>query len=86
MIQKIDAPISVDLYFDHKLRKVFPRLVIWEGREYLITKIGLHHAFREGRILYHVFSVESPSLFFRLVFNTESLHWRVQEIADGEPN
>lgn len=86
MIQKINAPVSVDLYFDHHLRKVIPRFVLWEGREYQITKIGLHHTYREGRVLYHVFSVESLSLFFRLVLNTDTLHWRVEEIADGEPN
>lgn len=86
MIQKIQSPISVSLIFDHKTRKVFPKAVEWEGKTYLINKIGLHHTYRVGKTLYHVFSVESPSLFFRLVLDTDTLHWSVEEIADGEPN
>lgn len=74
------------LIFNHQLRKVFPKEVVWEGKTYPITKIGLHHTYRQGRTLYHVFSVASPNLFFRLVLNTETLFWTLKEIADGLPN
>jgi len=86
MIQKLQTPISVALVFNHKKREVKPCKVMWEGRPYSITKIGLHHTYRQGRTLFHVFSVESKELFFRLVLNTESLSWIVEEIADGESN
>lgn len=86
MIQKISAPISVALVFNHKTREVKPVTVLWDGNSYQVTRIGLHHTVRQGRTLLHVFSVESDLLFFRLVFNTESLSWTVEEIADGESN
>lgn len=86
MIQKISAPVSVDLFFDHRQRKVSPKEIIWEGKAYPIIKIGLHHTYRAGRILFHVFSVASESLFFRLVLDTETLHWRLEEISDGLPD
>jgi len=86
MIQKIQAPISVALVYNHKMREVKPVKVLWEGRSYSITRIGLHHTVRQGRTLFHVFSVESELLFFRLVLNTESLSWTVEEVADGESN
>ncbi len=86
MVQKISAPVSVTLAFDHKVRKVFPKWLVWNGRLYPILKIGLHHTYREGRILYHVFSVVSRNMFFRLVLNTETLHWELDEIADGLPS
>jgi hypothetical protein len=86
MIQKIQAPISVALVFNHKTREVKPARVLWEGRPYIIKRIGLHHTYRQGRTLFHVFSIESDSLFFRLVLDTDTLNWRVEEIADGEPN
>mgnify|MGYP001606999327 CR=1 FL=1 len=85
MIQKISAPISVTCTFDSKLRRVFPEIVVWGGRSYPIKKVGLHHTYREGRTLYHVFSVQSLTLFFRLVLNTDSLFWTLEEISDGEP-
>ena len=86
MIEKISSPVSVSLAFDNKRRKVSPRWVVWDGRLYPVVKIGLHHTFREGRTLFHVFSVVSKNLFFRLVLNTESLHWRLEEISDGMPD
>jgi len=86
MIEKISVPVSVALTFDHKTRHVFPKWLIWDGRLYPILKIGLHHTFRQGRTLYHVFSVVSKTLFFRLVLNTENLHWRLEEISDGMPD
>lgn len=86
MIQKLSVPVSVDLFFDHKLRRSIPVRVTWENRDYLIIKIGLHHTYRQGRTLYHVFSAISQNIYFRLVFNTENLAWSLEEIADGESN
>jgi hypothetical protein len=86
MIEKVSVPVSVSLAFDSKKRKVVPKWVIWNGRLYSIAKVGLHHTFRRGRTLYHVFSVASKSLFFRLVLDTENLHWRLEEISDGLPD
>lgn len=86
MTEKIDAPVSVNLVYDHIKRKVFPLLIKWDGKLYSIKKVGLHHTFREGKVLYHVFSVSSESLFFRLVLNTENLMWRLEEVSDGLPD
>jgi hypothetical protein len=86
MIQKIDVPVSVSFSFDSKKQRVFPKWVVWSGRLYAILKIGLHHKFKMGSTLYHVFSVESKTLFFKLILNTDNLHWRLQEISDGLPN
>lgn len=86
MIQKIKVPVSVDLCFDHRQRRVFPKNIFWEGRDYPILKIGLHHTYREGKTLFHVFSVVSKNLFFRLNLNTDNLFWTLEEIADGLPN
>ena len=79
-------PVLVTCTFDPKLNKAYPEVVVWEGRTYAVKKLGLHHTYREGRTLFHVFSVETPTLFFRLVLNTDNLHWSVEEIADGEPD
>ena len=83
MIQKVRVPVSVVLDFDHRRRVCRPTTIVWEGKDYPILKVGLHHTYREGRTLYHVFSVASKTLFFRLVMNTETLFWTLEEIADG---
>lgn len=86
MIQKISAPISVQLVFDHRLRTVAPRQIFWDGQIIRIAKVGLHHTIREGRTLFHIFSVSSNNLFFRLKLDTETLFWTLEEIADGLTN
>jgi len=86
MITKLNVPVSVSLSYDGIKRKVFPKWIIWKGRMYPVVKIGLHHTFRHGRTLFHVFSVVSKTMFFRLVLNTENLHWNLEEISDGMPN
>lgn len=86
MIQKVDLPITVVSVFDHKKRSAIPAKLIYEGREHKIEKVGMHHTYRDGRILFHVFSVNSSSMFFRLVLNTETLGWKLEEVADAEAN
>jgi hypothetical protein len=81
MTTKLNEPVSVSLAYDDKKKKAYPKWVVWNNRLYPIIKVGLHHTFREGRTLYHVFSVISNTLFFRLILDTETLHWKVQEVA-----
>ncbi len=60
-----------------------PKWVKWKNRIHQIDKVGLHYTFREGRILYHVFSVSTKTLAMKLQFDTETLGWRLMEVADG---
>ncbi len=85
MLEKISTPVSVNLVFDSVKKTVLPKSLVWNGRLYKIVKLGLHHTYRSGRTLFHVFSVVSDTLFFRLVLNTENLHWRLEELSDGMP-
>lgn len=85
MIQNISESISVSFVFDSEKSIIRPRALVWNKKLYAVKKVGLHHKFRQGRTLYHVFSVASKNLFFRLVLNTENLHWKLEEISDGLP-
>ncbi len=59
-----------------------PKYVIWKNRSHNITQIGLHHTFREGRTLYHIFSVLAGTIFMKLRFDTENLSWKLDEVDD----
>jgi hypothetical protein len=78
MIQKISERVEVGM-------STSPKWVKWKNKVYQIEKIGLHHSFRQGRVLYHAFSVASRTLFFRLILDTETLSWNLEEISDGLP-
>jgi len=86
MIQKISAPVSVQFVYDHRKHLVSPRQLLWDGQTFRIGQVGMHHTTREGRTLFHIFSVASQGLFFRLKLNTDSLFWTLEEIADGLSN
>lgn len=60
-----------------------PKWVRWKNRVYQIKKIGLHHTYRQGRTLYHVFSVVTDTLFLRLVLNTDNLLWKLEAVDDA---
>lgn len=86
MTQKPNSPVSVGVSFDHIKKIISPRWVLWNGRVHKIEKVGLHHTFRNGRTLFHVFSVVGKTLFFRLVLDTDTLGWKLSEISDGLPD
>lgn len=60
-----------------------PKWVKRKSKIYKIDKIGFHHTFYEGKILFHVFSVTSGSTYMKLIFNTEVLSWKLEEMSDG---
>ncbi len=62
---------------------MLPAKVKWQGRVYTITKLGFHHTMRVGRVLHHIFSVATDTLFFRLNLDTETLFWTLEELSDG---
>ena len=78
----MNETISVSLVYDGKTKKSIPRSIVWKNRIYRVTQLGLHHTYKDGDKLLHVFSVVAGSLFFRLVFDTSNLHWKLTEIQD----
>lgn len=75
MMQKISEKVVVGM-------STGPKWVKWKSRIYKIEKIGLHHTFHEGQTLYHVFSVATKTLFMRLLFNSDNLSWKLEEIQE----
>ena len=80
MSEAIDESVSVNLLSNHITGHSYPWVIHWRVNRYMITKVGLHHTFRDGRTLYHVFSVTDGNTYFKLQFNTDTLSWRLLEI------
>ncbi len=83
MAEEINESISVALWSNHTTNKILPYSLYWQGRRYHITKVGFHHTVHEGRVLTHIFSVTDGTTFFKLRFDTETLLWKLLEVADG---
>ena len=83
MIERIDEKVAVITSYNPSLGRVMPRRMEWRGKTYLITKLGYHHATRDGRRMYHIFAVTDGTTDFRLKLDTETLHWTLEEVSDG---
>ena len=83
MTQKISEPVSVKMIFDHLLGKARPEQILWHNKVYPVTQVGLRHVVRDGRKLFHIFSLASNAIFLRLSLDTEKLSWTLEEISDG---
>jgi hypothetical protein len=83
MSDLINESVSVDLLSNHLKKMAYPWVVNWRGRQYRINKIGLHYTEREGRVLYHIFSVTDGTTFFKLRFDTETLNWKLLETENN---
>lgn len=88
MREKINEEVSVIMVYSAKNRTALPHLISWQNREYKVGKIGYHHKVLEGRVLNHVFELTDTeqTLWFRLVLNTDNLHWNLEAVHDGHPN
>lgn len=80
MPEAINETISVDLVSEAASGAAYPWTFRWRGRRYTTRTVGLKHCIREGRVLYHIFSVTDGSAFFRLRFDTETLTWKLLEV------
>ena len=83
MLELINEQIDCVCKYTKSPASVVPIEIKWNGRTYTIIKVGYHHKRRDGRYVYHIFSVSTATLFFKLKLDTETLHWYVEEVSDG---
>jgi hypothetical protein len=83
MTQKIHESISVISLYDSKLFKTFPKRILWKDKVYKVTKLGLHHTFRQGTKLIHVFNVATGGAFMRLHLDTTTMCWILEEVEEN---
>lgn len=80
MAETINESVSVNLLSNNLKHTATPSSLYWRGRRYQVAKIGLHYITREGRTLFHIFSVTDGVTYFKLRFDTETLLWKLIEV------
>lgn len=86
MIEKIEEKVSVNFIYNHVTGETSPKRLKWKNRVYDIQKVGLHYTVYRGNALFHLFAVACDDHFFLLSFNSHTLHWRLEEVADSAAN
>lgn len=80
MTEQINEKVSVNLL--SRTSSVIPWAFLWRGRMYKTKTVGFHHTVRSGRVLLHVFSVTAGDTCFKLIFDTETLLWKLLEMYE----
>ncbi len=57
-----------------------PFIFKWAGKKFKVEKVNLVHEQKQGDDKLVYFSVTSENNYFKLVFNTNSLKWFIEEI------
>lgn len=83
MFETINERISVLTKYDKESGNVVPVKIKWQGRVYNIQSVSYYHKLREGRNIQHIFHVTDGNMDFKLKLNSETLHWSLIEITDG---
>lgn len=79
MYEHISEPIEVLVAF--RSERVEPMTFKWGKRYFQIRKINLIHSERRGREKVTFFSVSDDANAYRLSFSSETLKWRLEEMA-----
>jgi len=83
MSEIINEKVSVVSFYDRNTNRELPQEVIWQGRAYKIRQVAYHWPVRRGRRLLHIFSVVTENnTSFKLVYDTETLYWILEEVVD----
>ncbi|MFH1632370.1 MAG: hypothetical protein ABIA47_05150 [bacterium] len=78
MHELLNDPVDVSVDFFGK--RVRPRRVHWDGREYNMTTVNLIHGAQEGSKRVFYFSVSDSTNFMKLKLDPETLEWRLVEL------
>lgn len=78
MLTKLNQPTEVIAKFTKQGAE--PVVFKYAGKKWIVEKVNLVYEKRsgDGKLVY--FSVTSQSNYFKLVFETNNLRWRIEEV------
>ena len=83
MLECIDEKVSMMLAYNKDKGTVKPHIMKWKQQYITIQEVTYHHLIKKGRELIHVFHATDGHLDFRLHLDTQTLHWKLMEVSDG---
>jgi hypothetical protein len=78
--------IKVLTIYDPDRGNTVPHRLQWQNEVHTITNIGYYHRERRGRNMVHIYHVTDGALDFRILCDSESLAWKLEEVIDGAPH
>lgn len=85
MLEHLDEKVSVLSIYNKDTGVVKPHKMRWKNDYINFTETTYHHLVKQGRHMFHVFHVTDGTMDFRLHLDTQTLHWKLIEVSDGNP-
>ena len=83
---KINERVKILSIYDPETGKTIPHRIKWHNVVHRISRVTYYHTERRGRELLHIFHLTDDELDFRVVLNSETLSWTLEEVSDGGIN
>ncbi len=77
-VEAINEPVEVRV--DFCARRVIPRVMNWNNKNYPIRSVNMIHSTRHGASKLFLFSVSDRTNYFKLQLDTDNLEWRLLEM------
>ena len=86
MRSKINKEVSVVSFYNSRKQQAQPYVISWNNTDFTVGEIGYHHKIYNGKVCHHIFELvnSEQTLWLRLNLNTDTLHWVLEEISDGQ--
>jgi len=80
---RINERVKIHSLYDPQNGKTVPYQMIWKGQTHTISRVTYYHPERRGREILHIFHLTDDNLDFKVVLNSETLMWTLEEVCDG---
>jgi hypothetical protein len=82
----INQEVSVVSFYNSRKQQAQPYVISWNNKDFTVGKIGYHHKIYDGKVCHHIFELvnSEETVWFRLNYNTDNLHWLLEEVSDGQ--
>lgn len=77
-VEVVNEPVEVRVDFCAK--RVIPRVMNWNNKNYPIHRVNMIHSARHGASKLFLFSVSDKTNYFKLQLDTDNLEWRLIEM------
>lgn len=85
MKQQVNEEVTVVMYYSSKNKKLIPRRLNWNSKDYELGPVDFYHTYMEGQERQHIYELcdKEQTFWFRLRQNSLNNHWTLEAIHDG---
>ncbi|OGK54248.1 hypothetical protein A3B56_03480 [Candidatus Roizmanbacteria bacterium RIFCSPLOWO2_01_FULL_45_11] len=75
--------VKVLTVYDPDQGRTIPHRIKWQNTVHTIRTISYYHRERRGQSIFHIYHVNDGTCDFRILCDSESLSWKLEEVIDG---